>query len=132
MIVNLSEIKRVVDLSIKRVEDGIEVSGMEGDMGYVEYLQEELDTLIKVKTELNAYGNTNLSVPFLVHSLGVAAPTLDMTYLIKELQNYINHKELELLQMAEKIQKEKDLLANLKASVDAPKSLTAPKDNIWS
>ena len=128
MIVNLGEVKRTVDIIIKKLEDNIEISGMEGDLGYAEYIQQELDTMLKVKTELSKYHNNNLSIPFLLSSLQVASPSLDMGYLIKELKDVINNKEFELVQMKQDIEKDKQLLSNLEASLVTPMSLPTPVD----
>lgn len=123
MIVNLLEIKQLVDRIIEKLKDDIESSGMEGDFGYVEVLENQISTLNKVKEELEGYRNTNLSIPFMFYSLQQATPTLDLNYLIQEFQGLIRRKEYELEMLQQTISKEKELLTKLEASLVDPQVL---------
>lgn len=123
MVVNLVKIKQLVNRIIKKLEENIEVSGMEGDTGYVEYLQTELDTVNKVKSELEGYQNTTLSLPFLKNSLRVASPSLDLNYLIRELDSLVQVKEQQLLEFEKSIESDKILLEKLKNSISNPQEL---------
>lgn len=127
MSVNLSEIKAVVNRIIAKLQDDIEISGMEGDLGYVEVLETELVTMTEVKEQLEGYQNTSLSLPFLLHSLKVASPSLDLNYLMQELEYLIKGKERERLKLERSISEDKSLLEKLKSSLVNPQTLPNTK-----
>lgn len=96
MEITLNQIKDVIAQVIASMENQIEESGMEGDTGYAQYLEEKLTSLKQAQSDLEGYRNQALSSMFLVRSLGQVAPTLDFDLVLSEYNLILTLRQAEI------------------------------------